>query len=55
LTGVLTNAATCRLMLSAPQPNVVGARETVERMARDANRAAEIIARLRKLFSNKIP
>jgi PAS domain S-box-containing protein len=53
LTGILNNVATCQLMLGAAQPNVVGAQGTVERMARDAKRAAEIIARLRKLFSNK--
>ena len=34
-------------------PNVEGARETVRRTIRDGNRAAEVINRLRALFSKK--
>jgi PAS domain S-box-containing protein len=53
LTGIITNASTCLRMLSADPPNLDGARETVRRTIRDGNRAADVITRLRALFSNK--
>jgi signal transduction histidine kinase len=53
LSGIITNAGTCLRMLAADPPNVVGARETAERTIRDANRAAEVVARLRTLFTRK--
>jgi PAS domain S-box-containing protein len=53
LTGIITNASTCLRMLSADPPNLDGARETVRRTIRDGNRAADVIMRLRALFSNK--
>jgi signal transduction histidine kinase len=40
-------------MLAADPPNVDGARETARRTIRDGNRAADVIARLRVLFSKK--
>lgn len=55
LTGIITNCGTClRLLTSNPQ-DLDGAREAVRRTMRDGNRAAEVIARLRALFSNKEP
>src|SRR5882762_8171104 len=53
LSGIITNASTCLRMLGADPPNVDGARETARRTIRDGNRASEVIARLRELFSNK--
>jgi PAS domain S-box-containing protein len=53
LSGIVTNASTCLRMLAADPPNVDGARETVRRTIRDGNRAAEVINRLRALFSKK--
>lgn len=53
LSGILTNASTCMRMLDADPPNVEGARETVRRTIRDAHRAADVITRLRALFSRK--
>ncbi len=53
LTGIITNAGTCLRMLDADPPNVDGARETARRAIRDGNRAAEVITRLRALFSKK--
>jgi PAS domain S-box-containing protein len=53
LSGILTNASTCLRMLTADPPNVSGALETVRRSIRDANRAADIISRLRALFVKK--
>jgi PAS domain S-box-containing protein len=54
LSGIITNASTCLKMLSADPPNVAGARETVRRTIRDGNRAADVIKRLRALFSRKV-
>jgi signal transduction histidine kinase len=53
LSGIITNAGTCLRMLDADPPNVDGARETARRTIRDGNRAAEVIARLRAMFSKK--
>ena len=53
LSGIITNASTCLRMLAADPPNVEGARETVRRTIRDANRASDVITRLRALFSKR--
>jgi len=55
LAGIITNAGTCLRMLGADPPNVEGARETARRTMRDGQRACDVIARLRSLFSNKAP
>src|SRR6266478_1850309 len=53
LSGIITNASTCMKMLDADPPNVDGARETAKRTIRDGRRAADVITRLRALFSKK--
>ena len=53
LSGVITNAGTCLRMLAAEPPDVDGARETTKRTLRDGNRAADVISRLRALFSKR--
>ena len=53
LAGIITNAGTCLRLLDATPPNIEGARETARRTIRDGNRAADVIARLRALFSNR--
>ena len=53
LAGIITNANTCLLMLANDEPNIERARETLRRTIRDANRASEVITRLRALFSKK--
>jgi PAS domain S-box-containing protein len=53
LAGIVTNAGTCLRMLAADPPNIDGALETARRTIRDGNRAAEVIARLRALFSKR--
>src|SRR5260370_26271319 len=53
LAGIITNASTCLRMLAAEPPNVDGARETARRTIRDGKRAADVITRLRALFSKK--
>jgi PAS domain S-box-containing protein len=53
LSGIMTNAGTCLRMLAADPPDVDGACETARRTIRDANRASEVIVRLRALFTGK--
>jgi PAS domain S-box-containing protein len=53
LSGIVTNANTGLQMLSRNPPNVKGAIETIQRTIRDANRASEMIKRLRALFAKK--
>jgi signal transduction histidine kinase len=53
LSGIITNAGTCLLMLDSDPPDIEGARETALRTLRDGNRAADVITRLRALFSKK--
>jgi signal transduction histidine kinase len=53
LTGIVTNAGTCRRMLAVDPPDIEGARETARRTIRDAERASEVVKRLRALFSQQ--
>lgn len=53
LTSLVTNASICLRMLAADPPNLELARTTAQRTIRDANRASEVIARLRAMFVRK--
>lgn len=53
LSGIITNASTCVRLLTMAPPDVNGALETARRTIRDGNRAADVISRLRALFSNQ--
>jgi PAS domain S-box-containing protein len=53
LSGIMTNAGTCLRMLGADPLDIEGARETARRTIRDANRASDVITRLRALFTKK--
>jgi PAS domain S-box-containing protein len=53
LSGIITNASTCLRMLDGAPPDIDGARETARRTIRDGSRAADVIARLRALFSKR--
>ncbi|QFY62950.1 PAS domain-containing protein (plasmid) [Rhizobium grahamii] len=55
LAGIVTNASTCLRVLASEPPNLEIAKDTARRMIRDANRAADVIVRLRALFSRKPP
>ncbi|WP_064713014.1 PAS domain-containing sensor histidine kinase [Rhizobium bangladeshense] len=55
LAGIVNNANTCLRVLTADPPNMEVAKETASRMIRDSNRAADVIVRLRALFSRKPP
>jgi PAS domain S-box-containing protein len=53
VSAILNNANTGARMLAADPPDLVGAAETVRRTVRDANRATEVIRRLRAMFSTR--
>jgi signal transduction histidine kinase len=53
LAGIVTNAGTCRRMLAVDPPDIEGARKTARRTIRDAERASEVIKRLRALFCKR--
>ena len=53
LAGIVMNASTCQRMLSRDPPNVNGASAVVDRLVRDAQRASDVIARLRAMFARK--
>ena len=55
LAGIVANALTCLRMLAAEPPNLEGACSTTQRALRDANRASEIVQRLRMMFARKDP
>ncbi|RWX16862.1 PAS domain S-box protein [Rhizobium leguminosarum] len=55
LAGMVTNAETCLRVLASNPPNLDIAKDTARRTIRDANRAADVIARLWELFSRKPP
>ena len=55
LTGIIANCGTCLQMLTRDPQDVYGALEALRRTLRDGDRASEVIARLRALFSNKDP
>lgn len=55
LAGIITNADTCLRMLAMDPPNIEIAQETARRTIRDGNRAADVIVKLRALFSKKPP
>lgn len=53
ISAIITNANTCFRMLAAQPPNIDGAVETARRTIRDGKRAADVIARLRTLYTRK--
>jgi PAS domain S-box-containing protein len=55
LTGIITNCGTSLRMLTGEPLDLGGAQEAVRRTIRDGNRAADVVARLRALFSKKGP
>ena len=55
ISGIITNANTCLRMLTADPANIEGARETAKRTIRDANRASEVVSRLRAMLVKKTP
>jgi PAS domain S-box-containing protein len=50
LAAIVANSHACERWLSAEPPNIARARITAERIVRDANSAADLVARVRSLF-----
>jgi PAS domain S-box-containing protein len=55
ITAALTNANTCLLWLARDTPDIEEARAAVMRIVQDGTRAAEIISRIRMLFTKGTP
>jgi predicted ATPase/signal transduction histidine kinase len=53
LAAIVTNASTCLRLLATEPPNLEGARDKARRMIKDGHRAADVVARLRALFTGK--
>src|SRR5690606_33232886 len=53
LAAVVANSHACQRWLNADPPNLVRAQATIERIIRDANSAADVVARVRALFQHK--
>ena len=51
--SIVTNASTCLRLLGADPPDVDPARETARRTIRDGKRAADVMTRLRAMFSER--
>jgi len=55
IAAAVTNANTCLRWLTRDQPDLEEAREAASRIVKDANRAADIISRVRLLFKKSTP
>ena len=55
LAAVITNANACLRWLARPSPNLDEARQAVERIVKDGNRASEVIGRVRALVKKSPP
>jgi PAS domain S-box-containing protein len=53
LAAVVTNANACERWLAGPTPNVDEAHQGLRRIARDANRASQVISRIRGLLTRR--
>ena len=55
IAGVINSASACLRWLQRDQPDVEKARESTTRIIRDSNRAAEVMDRLRSLYTKGAP
>lgn len=55
LAGILTNSEACLRWMSRPIPDMIEAREAIERTVSDASRARKIIQQLRAVFTRREP
>jgi PAS domain S-box-containing protein len=54
LAAVVWNSQACQRWLNAAPPNLVRAQTTIERIIRDANAVADVVSRIRALFSQAV-
>jgi len=55
ITGVVTDAGTCLRWLQREPPEIEDARKTAARIVKSANRAADVIDRVRSLYTRSAP
>jgi PAS domain S-box-containing protein len=55
ISGIITNANTGARLLKSSPPDIIGLSETIRRTIRDANRASDVITRLRAMFQKRPP
>lgn len=55
ISGVLTNSEACLRWINRPEPDLVEAREAVERAVLGARRVSEVVRQLRAIFARKAP
>ena len=55
ISGVLTNSEACLRWMNRPQPDLVEAREAVERTVIGARRVSEVVRQLRAIFARNDP
>jgi len=55
LAAIVTNGNACLRWLSGPKPNIKELREAVADVVKDANRASDVIARIRELLKKSPP
>jgi PAS domain S-box-containing protein len=55
ISGILTNSEACLRWIDRPQPDLIEAREAVERAVLGARRVSEVVRQLRAIFGRKAP
>jgi PAS domain S-box-containing protein len=55
ISGILTNSEACLRWIDRPQPDLVEAREAVERAVLGARRVSDVVRQLRAIFARKAP
>jgi signal transduction histidine kinase len=55
MSAIVTSGQACLRWLDMSPPNLERARQSIERMVEDANRASEVVARVRRLASGAAP
>jgi PAS domain S-box-containing protein len=55
ISGILTNSEACLRWIDRPRPDLIEAREAVERAVLGARRVSEVVRQLRAIFARKAP
>jgi len=55
ISGILTNSEACLRWIDRPQPDLIEAREAVERAVLGARRVSDVVRQLRAIFARRVP
>jgi PAS domain S-box-containing protein len=55
ISGILTNSEACLRWIDRPQPDLIEAREAVERAVLGARRVSDVVRQLRAIFGRRVP